>query len=105
MLYRLEEIKSKEVFPGFTGKFIHTELTTHAFWEIAAGGTLPVHHHVHEQIVHVLEGEFELVLDGVPHRLTPGIVLAIPSHAPHSGRAITPCRILDIFSPKREDYQ
>jgi quercetin dioxygenase-like cupin family protein len=104
MLYQLKEIQPKEVFPGFVGRFIHTALTTHAYWEIAAGSALPVHHHVHEQIVNVLEGEFELVLDGVPHRLTPGTVLAIPSNVPHAGRAITPCKILDVFSPKREDY-
>ncbi|HQQ97602.1 MAG TPA: cupin domain-containing protein [Cyclobacteriaceae bacterium] len=105
MLYQLKDMKPREVFPGFSGRFIHTEHTTHAYWEIASGSALPIHHHIHEQIVHVLEGEFELVLDGVPHRLTPGTVLAIPTQVPHSGRAITPCKILDVFSPKREDYQ
>jgi quercetin dioxygenase-like cupin family protein len=105
MLYQLKDMKLREVFPGFSGRFIHTELTTQAYWEIASGSTLPVHHHIHEQIVHVLEGEFELVLDGVPYHLTPGTVLAIPSQVPHSGRAITACKILDVFSPKREDYQ
>jgi hypothetical protein len=69
MLYQLKDMKLREVFPGFSGRFIHTELTTQAYWEIASGSTLPVHHHIHEQIVHVLEGEFELVLDGVPYRL------------------------------------
>ena len=28
----------------------------------------------------------------------------IPSNATHSGRAITACRILDVFYPLREDY-
>ena len=53
----------------------------------------------------MLEGEFDLVVDGTPHRLKPGDVLAIPGNAPHSGRAITRCRILDVFWPIREDYR
>jgi quercetin dioxygenase-like cupin family protein len=53
----------------------------------------------------MLEGELELVVDGTAHRLRAGDVLAIPGDAPHSGRAITRCRILDVFHPIREDYR
>lgn len=29
----------------------------------------------------------------------------MPGHVPHSGRAITDCRITDVFHPAREDYR
>lgn len=100
---RLSEVPSREIMTGFAAKMIHTAQTTHAYWQIAKGAELPEHAHVHEQIVNLLEGEFELVLDGIPHRLMAGDVLVIPSNVPHSGTAVTDCRILDVFSPVRED--
>ena len=102
---RLSEMQSREIMPGFLAKMIHTAQTTHAYWQITKGASLPEHAHVHEQVLNLLEGEFELVLDGTPHRLTAGDVLVIPSNVPHSGKAHTDCRILDVFSPVREDYQ
>jgi quercetin dioxygenase-like cupin family protein len=64
-----------------------------------------VHQHPHEQVSYVLEGEFELTVNGVPHRLVPGQVFVIPSNMPHAGLAITDCFILDVFTPVREDYR
>jgi quercetin dioxygenase-like cupin family protein len=100
-----EATDATTVVPGFVGKVIHTDSMSFVLWEISAGALLPEHNHVHEQVVHQLDGEFELTVDGVASRLRPGMVAAIPSNARHSGRAITDCRILDAFSPVREDYR
>ena len=78
---------------------------TFALWEIAAGSPLPEHSHPHEQVVHLYEGEFEMTVDGETRRMRGGSVFAIPSNARHSGRAITDCRIMDVFRPVREDYR
>jgi quercetin dioxygenase-like cupin family protein len=43
-------------------------------------------------------------VNGVTQILGPGSVGIIPPNAVHSGRALTDCRILDVFSPVREDY-
>lgn len=94
-----------EVFPGFHGRFIHSEKMTHAYWKIDPGAEVPEHSHPHEQVLNMLEGNFELILDGKPHRLATGEILVIPSNVRHSGRAITACRILDVFQPVREDYR
>ncbi|NOQ40057.1 MAG: cupin domain-containing protein, partial [Anaerolineales bacterium] len=48
---------------------------------------------------------FELTVDGEPLVLEPGMVAVIPGGVPHSGVALTPCRLLDAFHPVREDYQ
>ena len=95
----------REVIPGFHGRFIHSGHMTFARWHIDADAELPEHSHIHEQVVHVFSGEFELVLEGTPHRCTPGTVLVIPPNARHSGRAITDCEVMDVFSPVREDYR
>lgn len=101
----LNEIPTRELVPGFVGRFVHTDLMTFAYWSIESAAELPEHSHVHEQVVNMLEGEFELTVDGVPHRLRPGDVLVIPGNVVHKGKAITDCRILDVFHPARDDYR
>src|SRR3954471_24407416 len=96
--------KPREVIPGFVGRFLHSDTMTFALWEIAAGSPLPEHSHPHEQVVHLHEGEFEMTVDGRTLRMSPGSVFAIPSNARHHGRALTDCRIMDVFCPVREDY-
>lgn len=105
MRHNLDDLPSKEVFPGFIGKFVHSNSMTFAYWDIKKGSTVPEHSHIHEQVVNMLEGEFELTVEGKPHHLLPGMVYTIPSNVKHSGRAITTCRILDVFTPVREDYR
>jgi len=45
------------------------------------------------------------VLDGVTKTYGPGDVVIIPSNTPHSGKAVTACKLMDIFSPVREEYK
>lgn len=100
----LDDLPEKSPFPGWRGKFIRSAGMTFVYWHVPAGTVLPEHSHPHEQVAHMFEGEFEIVVDGVAHLLRPGSVSIIPPHAVHSGRAITDCRILDVFCPVREDY-
>ena len=97
--------EARELMPGFNGHFVHSERATLVYWDIDPDAILPEHSHPHEQIVNVLEGTFELVMEGASHILGPGDVLVIPGDVPHSGRAHTGGKIIDVFSPVREDYR
>lgn len=105
MALSLASLPVREIFPGFRARVVHTERTSQSWVEIDAGASFPRHAHPHEQVVNVLDGELELIVDGTPHRLTPGLVYVIPPDVPHEGRAITACRVLDVFAPTREEYR
>jgi quercetin dioxygenase-like cupin family protein len=95
----------REIFPGLRARLIHSDRQTHSWVEVDAGAAFPEHQHPHEQIVSVMEGELELVVEGTVHRLTPGSVFVIPPDVRHSGHGGTACRVLDVFSPARDDYR
>jgi quercetin dioxygenase-like cupin family protein len=105
MTVDLYDVQPKNLIPGFSGRFVHTDQVTLAFWDVEAGAQLPVHSHVHEQTTYVLEGRFELIVEGEAKLYEPGLVAVIPSHAVHSGTALTNCKILDVFAPVREEYK
>ncbi len=101
----LEDIEVKEPVPGYRGRFVHSEKMTLAYWAIDAGAPLPEHSHPHEQVVNVIDGEFELRVEGEARVMGPGSVAVIPSGATHSGQALSDCRIIDAFHPVREEYR
>lgn len=101
----LQQLNEKEPVPGFKVRFIHSENMTLAYWDIKATAALPEHSHFHEQVVNVIEGEFELSIEGEANRMGPGSAAIIPPNALHAGRAITDCRIIDVFYPVRDDYR
>ena len=101
----LSDLEEKDLLPGFKVRFVHSETMTSAYWTVEEGAVLPEHSHPHEQVANVLEGEFELTIDGESKILTSGSVGVVPPNAVHSGKAINECRILDVFHPVREDYR
>ena len=68
------------------------------------GAVGDVHHHPHEQISYCLEGEFEFVLDGQRHLLKAGDSVYVPPSVPHGATCLVEGRLLDIFTPQREDF-
>ena len=101
----LSGLVSKEIIKGYTARSIHTGTLSLIYWTVEAGTAMPIHSHVHEQVAHVLNGKFELTVDGETRILEPGIIAVIPPHVPHGGKALTDCELLDVFQPEREDYK
>ncbi len=99
------DIQPKEIAPGYASKFIHTENNTLNFIDVKAGSAVPLHQHIHEQMAFVLEGKFELTVDGEARVLEPGLFAVIPPNIIHGGIAVTDCKLLDVFSPVREDFK
>jgi len=101
----IKSIPSKEIVPGITGYYAHGEKHTLGYVELKKGSVVPEHHHPHEQITYVLEGQLNMVIGGQPCLLTQGMYHIILSSTPHSAFAVTDCKVIDTFSPAREDYK
>tara|TARA_B100000963_G_scaffold210869_1_gene183700 strand:- start:428 stop:742 length:315 start_codon:yes stop_codon:yes gene_type:complete len=100
----LDKMKSREIMPGCHGKVVHGKKMTWVFWDIDQNAIIPEHNHPHEQIMHVVEGTFEFTFNGIRKDYGPGSIVHIPSNIYHSGKAVTKCKLMDVFSPTREEY-
>ena len=96
---------SIEICPGITRRTIANGKTMYQMIAtLAAGSRMPEHRHEQEQIVHILEGQMRLIVEGVPHDLSTGESFYLASNIPHGVETILPTRVLDTFSPPRDDY-
>jgi quercetin dioxygenase-like cupin family protein len=101
----IKNINPKELVPGITGYYAHGESMSFGYVELKAASSVPMHQHIHEQITYIIEGELDMVIGGKSCLLTTGMFYIIPSDTPHSAIAKTDCKIIDAFSPVREDYK
>ena len=77
---------------------------TFGYVELEKGSSVPMHQHMHEQITYIIEGRLDMEIGGQACVLTTGMYFVIPSNTPHNAIAQTDCKLIDAFSPPREDY-
>lgn len=101
----IKKLNPKVLVPGIKGYYAHGNEMTFGYVEIKSGSIVPMHKHVQEQITYIIEGELDMVIGGQPCLLTSGMYHVIPSNTLHSAIANTDCKVIDSFSPVREDYK
>jgi quercetin dioxygenase-like cupin family protein len=101
----IKKSKSKELVPGITGYYVHGKEMTFGYVELKQGSAVPMHKHVQEQITYIIEGELDMVIGGENCLMTAGMYHVIGSNVPHAAVAKTDCKVIDAFSPVREDYK
>jgi quercetin dioxygenase-like cupin family protein len=104
-LTHLPSVSGRNLFPGVMGHYTHGERTTVGEVVLEPGAVVPVHQHMHEQVSYLVSGKLEFTIGNEKYLMDPGACLVIPSHQPHGCRALTACRVVDIFTPVREDYR
>ena len=70
--------------------------------EVPAGNGPPIHiHHNEDEVIHVLDGDYEMWLDGSISRLMPGQSIFLPRGVPHTFRVAgrTPGRNIAVLTP------
>lgn len=89
----------------FDVRFISTSNITVAFNILKKGAAVPLHEHIHETIDYVQEGELEMTVAGETMLMQAGMVARVPGNTPHSARAVSDCRVINIFYPVRDDFK
>jgi quercetin dioxygenase-like cupin family protein len=96
----------KQLIEGIMIRSYWGEQLTLAVVDLEPDTLLPNHSHPNEQGGIILEGEIDFTIAGKTKRLKTGDLYLIPANVEHSVKTNTdPVRILDIFSPVREDFK
>jgi len=94
-----------EIAPGIRRRTItHGASMYQMLAELDAGSSMPAHQHPQEQIVHLLTGRAQLIVEGVPHEMRAGDSFYLAGNVSHGIETIEATTVLDTFSPPREDY-
>jgi quercetin dioxygenase-like cupin family protein len=97
---------SKELVPGLSIRPFWGENLLVGVVHLEPNTIVPAHSHPHEQCSYLLEGEMEFFLGGERRTVRAGDLVMIPGGMEHSvmvgSQAV---RMLDIFSPVREDLK
>lgn len=98
--------QAKNLLAGINARTFWGEKIMLAVVDLDAQAIIPNHSHPHEQGGVVLAGELEFTIAGETRLLHPGDLYLIPGSVEHSV-VVGPqaARVLDIFSPVREEYK
>ncbi len=100
-----EDRPAVEMLPGFWRRTLvwGDELCLVQF-RMRKGAQLPDHHHPHEQVGFVLEGDVTMTVAGEEHRTPRGCCYFPYSGQVHGAEVLDDSVVVDAFSPLREDY-
>ena len=101
-----EGVPVTELVPGSLSHLIGGENATISFLTMKAGSAFELHSHPQEQIMIVIEGYCDEIIEDKMYRVQKGDVIYLPANIKHGAfiREID-CKAIDIFSPPREDYK
>ncbi|WP_421761392.1 cupin domain-containing protein [Devosia sp.] len=68
------------------------------------GGIGALHSHPHVQTSYVASGVFEVTIDGMTETIAAGGAYIVPSGLIHGVKALEPGKLIDSFTPRRDDF-
>lgn len=68
------------------------------------GAVGALHSHPHVQASYVAEGSFEVTIGNATTVLTQGASFIVPPNVTHGVKALTAGRLVDCFTPRRDDF-
>lgn len=99
------QLSPRAIAPGAQIRTMWGERIMISLVDLEPASHVPAHSHPHEQMGMVLEGALTMVIGGESRDLKAGDVYLVPSNLEHSASTnnVT-TRVLDIFSPPRQNY-
>lgn len=77
---------------------------TMAEFHYEAGAGAKMHSHPHQQVAYVIEGELDFTVGLETRRVAAGDSIYVAGGELHGCVAVVTSRVLDVFTPQREDF-
>ncbi len=94
------------LMPGANTHIVPGKNMTLSFATVDANTFAKVHSHPHEQMMIIVKGEMDVILEGKYYRVKAGDVIPIPGDVEHGAQTLgEPCQLLEVFSPARKEFE
>ena len=102
---RYTDVPPLELAPGITARIISHDKITISVASAEPNSQLPPHRHENEQMLIVLDGAIDFIIEGKKYHVEKGDVIVLPSNTEH-GASFTDkgAFVIDVFSPPRHDF-
>lgn len=100
-----QDVQAVSCEPGVTRKILNYSdqlMMCELHFEKGSRGKL--HRHTNEQITYIAKGSFEFTISGETHVVSRGDSVFMPANAEHGVTALEDGILVDVFSPKRDDF-
>ena len=103
-VHNWQGIEKEQLNPLYTRQVIHSDTMTVVRVHFKKGCEVAEHSHPNEQVSMVEQGALKFVMDGVEHVVKSGEIMRVPPSVVHSVQAIDDCVMVEVFSPRRQDW-
>lgn len=106
MLAKARSRDSIEPMDGVSLKSMAHGSSTHLVeFSIQPGTMLAEHSHPQEQTGYLVSGAMTLTINGIPHQVEPGDSWCIPENVAHCAEIHQESKIIEVFSPPRQEFK
>ncbi|HEX78443.1 MAG TPA: cupin domain-containing protein [Dehalococcoidia bacterium] len=102
---RYQDVPLVELMPHAHSHIVSGKNVLVSFITMSANSSFALHRHEAEQIMIVVDGYCDEIIEGKLYRVQKGDVILLPPNIEHGAYVYEqPCSAIDIFSPPRQDY-
>ena len=104
LYFDFNSIPTHQLTDKINMRFVTSSAFTVIQWNLKIGAKLPVHSHVNEQVIRILEGNVEVYADNNVYNLHSGDVMIFPPDVTHGFTATTDAVMYEQQTPIRQDF-
>ncbi len=102
----VKDIPVVHLVPGTSTHIVPGRNMTLSFITLDAHQYFPIHSHQHEEMIIVLKGELDTILEGKRFRMGEGDVMPVEAGVAHGVQILdNECTLLEVFAPARKEYE
>lgn len=104
LYFDFDSIQAHQLTDKINMRFVTSSQFTVIQWNLKKGAKLPVHAHLNEQVIRILEGHVEVHTEDTVYNLHSGDVMIFPPYVSHGFIAATDAVMYEQQTPIRQDF-